>query len=784
MDTDSPTPKNFYKPSEGLVHRCKELNKDMKFFHWELEFPDVFVSGRGGFDAVVGNPPWETLQPVSKEFFTIQDPIYRTYGKQEALKKQKELFQNNREIERDWLVYNSTFKAYSNWMKEAAFPFGDPADEVRGGNKQSLLRGKANTEIHRTWRIKRNRHTGYADSEHPYRYQGKGKSYTYKMFLEHAHSLCRKGGRIGFIVPSGVYTDHGSTEIRGLFIDRCEWEWLFGFENKKAIFDIHRSFKFCPVIVEKGGRTKVIKTAFMRHELGDWETNKPETIGYKRDQIERFSPTSKVILEIRSERDLEILEKIYSNSVLLGDQSEDGWQIQYAQGDFNMTSDSHLFPPRMWWEERGYRPDPYGRWLPPDGGKVELVYRGREIGPARDVALPLYEGRMVDQFEFSKQGWLSGKGLSARWEKIPWVKKTISPQYLIASHSYLMNRKDVNFTKIAYRNIARNNDTRTMLATTLFYDPTPHMISLLLPNNYRDTIPITGILNAFSFDWCARFMLGGVHLDWHVVKQMPLFHKTENHNKIIPIVLSLSLCHIKYSPLWKVIHYDFNELEMNNWKSFWAITPHERLRLRCILDAIVAELYGLDFSEFAWILKQCHYLKEKYSDRSFTPKLDPKGFWRVDKKKPPELRHTTLSLAAFRYLKRTIEECGGDRDEGITRFCEQNEGDGWMLPESISFSVKEDGTINFDDPEAEEYVVRERMGVRFLAWQLEGTPEESWKECEYHARRILGEEGFEEFMKEMEGGEKHDGNDAKDEENGIKMMDDRSKEKQKKLFEF
>ena len=123
----------------------------------------------------------------------------------------------------------------------------------------------------------------------------------------------------------------------------------------------------------------------------------------------------------------------------------------------------------------------------------------------------------------------------------------------------------------------------------------------------------------------------------------------------------------------------------------------------------------------------------------------------MDKTKPPELRHTTLSLAAFRDLKRTIEECGGDRDEGIMKFCEQNDGEGWMLPERIKFSVKEDGTIDFDDPEAEEYEVRSKMGERFLPWQLEGTPEESWKECEYHARQILGEEGFEEFMREVEG---------------------------------
>ena len=801
LDQDCPTPKNFYEPSEELMRRCRELARELKFFHWEIEFPDVFVSGRGGFDTVVGNPPWETLQPVSKEFFTIHDPIYRTYGKQVALKKQKELFENNREIERDWLVYISTFKAYSNWMKESAFPFGDPADEERGGNKQSLLRGNANMEVHRSWRIKRNRHTGYADSERPYRYQGRGKSYTYKMFLEHAHSLCRKGGRIGFIVPSGVYTDHGSTELRELFINRCKWEWLFGFENKRAIFDIHRSFKFCPVIVEKGGATDEIRTAFMRHELGDWEAGKPEVIPYRKEQIDKFSPNSKAILEIRSNRDLEILEKIYSNSVLLGDQSEDGWQIQYAQGDFNMTSDSHLFPPRTWWEEKGYKPDEYGRWLPPEGEKPELVYRGREIGPPGDVALPLYEGRMIGQFDFSQKGWVSGKGRSAVWRDIPLERKMIEPQYLMSRATTIEQMgMDYRRLKICFMDVCSSTNQRTMYAAVKNRVPAGHSAPTysVKTNDNNDVLSFVGIINSFIFDSILRVSVGGLHLTLNYLNDSCTPKLNKNSKDIISLLSArMVLIHSTFSPEWLNMknHFIKTQIPDNKVESLWAITPHERLRLRCILDAIVAEFYGLDFSDFTWILKQCHYPQEKYSDRSFTPKLDPKGFWRVDKTKPPELRHTTLSLAAFRDLKRTIEECGGNRDDGRKKFCEQNDGDGWMLPESISFSVKEDGTIDFDGPEVKEYVVRSKMGERFLPWQLEGTPEESWKECEYHARQILGEEGFEEFMREIEGGgvdnggEVVGGEDEGDdggggEGEGIRMVDDRRKKRQRRLFEF
>ncbi|MGV2335359.1 MAG UNVERIFIED_CONTAM: hypothetical protein LVR18_15000 [Planctomycetaceae bacterium] len=174
--------------------------------------------------------------------------------------------------------------------------------------------------------------------------------------------LLRIGGRLGFIIPSGLYSDHGTGSLRRLFLDRCQWEWLFGFENREGVFEIHRSFKFNPIIIQKGGTTRAIRTAFMRRKLEDWERAEEFATAYTRTQIDRFSPRSQAILEIQSAQDLQILERIYSNSVLLGDDGPDGWGIKYAT-EFHMTNDSKLFPPRTKWEEQGYRPDEYSRWL-------------------------------------------------------------------------------------------------------------------------------------------------------------------------------------------------------------------------------------------------------------------------------------------------------------------------------------------------------------------------------------------------------------------------------------
>lgn len=75
-----------------------------------------------------------------------------------------------------------------------------------------------------------------------------------------------------------------------------------------------------------------------------------------------------------------------------------------------------------------------------------------------------------------------------------------------------------------------------------------------------------------------------------------------------------------------------------------------------------------------------------------------------------------------------------------------------MIPDKLKFSVRDDGTIDFDDPNGTEYEVASKLGPRFLDWQQEGEPEKSWQECEMHARNLLGDKGFEEFMKRLNEG--------------------------------
>lgn len=559
----APSPSRFFDPPVETRAVVEQLRDQHHFFHWEIEFPDVFNRPGAGFDALAGNPPWEIQKPNSMEWFSNIDPLYRTYGKQEAVAKQREYFETDANIERDWLQYIAKLKALSNWTKNAGLPFGDAVHEDEGIRFSLSRQRTENQELHDLWIRARSARRGYSDAHHPFLHQGSADINTYKLFLEQAYRLLRSDGRLGMIVPSGIISDKGASELRRLFLTDARWDFIFGFINWNKIFEaVYYRFKFCVLAVQKNGNPADVLTAFSRYHIEDWEDAEKFFIPYPVSSVQRFSPKSLAFVETRTARDLAIVGKIYSNGDLLGNQGPGAWHINYGC-EFHMTGDSKLFPPRPTWEDKGYAPDEYGHWL--KGGWQEWTgaksvlerdvilsrdgNRAIRVADIEDVALPLYEGRMIGQFDFSEKGWVSGKGRTAIWREIPWSAKTVEPQFLISQRdqnaTYLKQHLEdvlrrsgkeaaeaeaLRLTdgaqwldwrtsvsrKVGFMDVASSTNSRTMVATILDDSPCGNKVPVF---HSRQPLALAAVLIRLAYDYQLRSRFGGLSLNYFILDE-------------------------------------------------------------------------------------------------------------------------------------------------------------------------------------------------------------------------------------------------------------------------
>lgn len=269
------------------------------FFHWPLEFPEIFgPGGTGGFSATVGNPPWDIVKPNSQEFFSEYDPDFRTYKKQEANRTSKAMMTDNPEIEVKWRQYRDGFARQSTYFREPL----------------------------------------------SYSALGGGDINTFKLFLEQFFTILDQGGHMGIVVPSGVYTDKGCQALREMFFEQSQIEYLYCFENRwPTVFNgVDGRFKFVVFGTQKGGRTDNFKCAFMEHDPERLPVIDANALEMSVKQVKKFSPDTLSIMEFNSQRDIDITEKVYGNWPLMGEKLEGIWNVKFGS-ELHMTNDSNLF---------------------------------------------------------------------------------------------------------------------------------------------------------------------------------------------------------------------------------------------------------------------------------------------------------------------------------------------------------------------------------------------------------------------------------------------------------
>lgn len=492
-------------------------------FHWGYEFARVME--RGGFDVIITNPPWEILKPQAKEFFSIHsDLVSKNKMRIEEFESERTRLLQHPEIRDAWLDYQNTFPYQSAYFRAAP----------QYANQISIVNGKK---------------------------QGSDIN-LYKLFTEQCYNLLRKGGQCGIVIPSGIYTDLGAKQLRELLFEKTAITGLFCFENSKAIFEgVHRSYKFVVLTFEKGGQTQSFPAAFMRHDVIELERFPGQgALELSVELIRRLSPASLSVMEFKSDRDVQIAQKMLQFP-LLGEKLADTWNIALTN-ELHMTNHSKLF-----------------RNAPASG------------------RLPLFEGKMIHQFRHTL--------------RLPryWINEREGRAALLGRKTDSGKKMDYQYYRLGYRGIGRTTDQHALIAT-VFPSHTFAANSLIISRrlNPDDGIEMIGddqilFLTAIMNSFIADYFIGqkiSANLNMFYIYQLPVPRLTKqdaSFRMIVERAARLICATPEFQQLWESV------MPGPTWSpAVAAIDEAERATLRSELNGIIAHVYGLTEKEFCHIL--------------------------------------------------------------------------------------------------------------------------------------------------------------------------------------
>jgi hypothetical protein len=331
-----------------LLRISDQIAQERRFFHWEIEFPEIFE--RGGFTSFIGNPPWETLVVQSREFFANYDPTFRTLAGTRATARKRELLLSPQIL--------SPYRAYRRGLLQL---------------------------------------TSFARKSGTYRWfaagnVGKGKTNLQFLFLERDYGALKSGGTIAQVLQDSLYVIANGAEARRQLLLAGSINRLIVNQNEKYAFPIHHAIRVCLLSATKGSTAAGFAAAFFvgKHADGTWRCRSlrelvpvlsdPDryTSELTLDFVRRIAPSTLSFLEIVDRRDAELLDHLSQH----GMHFSDAWTPVYCQ-ELNAKTKESLFRDQSWLEGRGCERDGWN-WVDPELGEF----------------WPLVEGRNIYQFEF------------------------------------------------------------------------------------------------------------------------------------------------------------------------------------------------------------------------------------------------------------------------------------------------------------------------------------------------------------------------------------------------
>jgi hypothetical protein len=553
-------------PAKAQIAEAIAVAHESNFLHWQVAFPGVWRdwasrTSPGGFDAVIGNPPWDRLKMQEVEWFAARKP---------------DIAFATRAADRKRMVED---------LKDSSDPLADDYDRA------SRFAGMAA------------RMAGLPPAKGgQYPLLGGGDVNLYSLFVERASRLVKPEGSVGLLVPSGISGDLSASGFFRSISTTGRLASLLDYANRPVpgtVFfaDVDSRFKFSVLCFGGEGRSfNAAECGFFLTSTDDKQLA-AQTFPLSPDDFTAVNPNSGTAPIFRSARDADLITSIYARVPVLVEhrlpETKRPWRVRYATM-FHMTNDSEFFRTEDELEAEG--------WYLVDGGRWKK---------GKDEAVPLYVGRMFYQFdhrassvEVNEEN-LHNAAVSAAvtsdeksnpsFYPTPqfWVEwKHVSPQLPWA---------------LAFRDIARPTDARTMIASILPGSAYGNKAPILHVNDAATAGLLVANLNSFALDFVARSKLQSTNANWYIVEQLPVIPPNDYDRQFGEVtareLVAREVLHLTYTahniaPFAREMGYvDSNGDVLPPF--LW--NEADRRQRRARLDALYFHLYGISFEEAEYI---------------------------------------------------------------------------------------------------------------------------------------------------------------------------------------
>ncbi|RSM93737.1 restriction endonuclease [Nonomuraea sp. WAC 01424] len=576
------TPKPITHASMAALHRGEELSQDSAnllrdltknyaFFHWYLEFPDVFATDEagengwsGGFSCVLGNPPWERVKLQEKEFFADRDPLIAKAPNAAARKRMIDDLATS-DDDADRLLHTR--------FTEALRRSADVAHLLRDSGRYPLT--------------------------------GQGDINTYSVFAETARTVLAPGGAAGLVLPTGIATDATTAPFFGDLVRRGALASFLEFENEEFLLsrDVDHRVRFCLLTIA-GAHVPAATVSFGARRMSDLPSR---SFTLPPEEILLVNPNTGTLPLFRSRKDAEITFGIYRRvPVLIREAHPDRlherpanpWRLSFMTM-FHMANDSRRFQ--------------NGPKLERDGWKLAGNVYLRGEGEEAERMLPLHEAKMIHHFDHrygtylgqtqaqAKMGTLPRPGLSDKDNP----EYAIQPRYWVSEEEVderLGDRWDRSWL-LGWRDICRATDERTLIAGLLPRTAVGHTFPLMITG--RPLAWLYANLASLILDYVTRQKIAGTHLTYGYLHQLPVL-SPDVYDGPCPWLPTVQL------GTWvsdRVLELSYTTSDMAGFAEDLGDSgppfrwdAERRFEIRCELDAAYFHLYGVARDDIAFIM--------------------------------------------------------------------------------------------------------------------------------------------------------------------------------------